>query len=139
MKLTGNFDVNGVVAKEDDRYKVVDNTSLKNLVVSSTVLNPGHTTSGHKHAGQEEVYMFIRGTGLMTLTHTDGKVSEFDVSPGDIILIEDDVHHKVSNTNENEQLYFVCVFDGTRSHQIIIILYLSSKRFFESIFPISSC
>ena len=52
----------------------------------------------------------------MTLTHTDGKVSEFDVSPGDIILIEDDVHHKVSNTNENEQLYFVCVFDGTRSH-----------------------
>ena len=33
-----------------------------------------------------------------------------------IILIEDDVHHKVSNTDENEQLYFVCVFDGTRSH-----------------------
>ncbi|MEC7830894.1 MAG: cupin domain-containing protein [Pseudomonadota bacterium] len=116
MKLAGNFGVDGAIAKEDERYKVIDNTSLNNLVVSSTDLNPGHTTTGHKHAGQEEVYMFIRGTGLMTLTYPDGKVSEFDVSPGDIILIEDDVHHKVSNTDENEQLYFVCVFDGTRSH-----------------------
>ena len=57
MKLAGNFGVDGAIAKEDERYKVIDNTSLNNLVVSSTDLNPGHTTTGHKHAGQEEVYM----------------------------------------------------------------------------------
>ncbi len=63
MKLSGNYNVGGEIAKEDERYKVVDNTTLKGLVLSSTDLNPGHSTSGHKHAGQEEVYMFIRGKG----------------------------------------------------------------------------
>ena len=47
MKLSGNFDVSGVIAKEDERYKVIDNTTLKNLVLSSTKLNPGHSTTGH--------------------------------------------------------------------------------------------
>ncbi len=116
MKLSGNYNVGGEVAKEDERYKVVDNTTLKGLVLSSTDLNPGHSTSGHKHAGQEEVYMFINGKGSMTLSYPDGKISEFSVSSGDIVLIEDDVHHRVENTGGEEKLYFVCVFDGKRSH-----------------------
>jgi|TARA_B100001146_G_scaffold32897_2_gene26285 mannose-6-phosphate isomerase-like protein (cupin superfamily) len=116
MKLSGNFDVGGVVAKEDERYKVADNTSLNNLVVSSTDLNPGHSTSGHKHDGQEEVYLFIKGNGKMCLTYPDGNKNEFVVNKGDIILIEDGVHHKVSNTSKDENLYFICVFDGTRQH-----------------------
>ena len=82
MKLSGNYNVGGEVAKEDERYKVVDNTLLKGLVLSSTDLNPGHSTSGHKHAGQEEVYMFINGKGSMTLSYPDGKISEFSVSSG---------------------------------------------------------
>ena len=109
MKLSGNYNVGGEVAKEDERYKVVDNTTLKGLVLSSTDLNPGYSTSGHKHAGQEEVYTFISGKGSMTLTYPNGKVSEFEVSSGDIVLIEDDVHHRVENTDQTEQLYFVCV------------------------------
>ena len=40
MKLSGNYNVGGEVAKEDERYKVVDNTTLKGLVLSSTDLNP---------------------------------------------------------------------------------------------------
>ena len=39
----------------------------------------------------------------------------FSVSEGDIILIEDGQFHQVIN-NSNENLYFVCVFDGSRSH-----------------------
>tara|TARA_B100001996_G_C18186639_1_gene410427 strand:- start:32 stop:382 length:351 start_codon:yes stop_codon:yes gene_type:complete len=116
LKLSGNYNVGGEVAKEDERYKVIDNTALKGLVLSSTDLNPGHSTSGHKHANQEEVYMFIRGKGSMTLSYPDGKISEFIVSAGDIVLIEDDVHHRVENTGDEEKLYFVCVFGGKRSH-----------------------
>ena len=121
MKLSGNFDVSGVIAKEDERYKVIDNTTLNNLVLSSTKLNPGHSTTGHKHAGQEEVYIFVSGVGNMTLTYPDGKEENFSVTNGDIVLIEDDVHHRVFNNSENE-LYFVCVFDGKRSHQIKFML-----------------
>ena len=115
MKLSGNFDVGGLLAKEDERYQVIDNNSLQNLVLSSTNLNPGHATSGHKHSGQEEIYIFVRGSGEMTLIYPDKKENTFPVTKGDIVLIEDDVHHKVSNTS-NEELYFVCVFDGKRSH-----------------------
>ena len=60
MKLLGNYNVGGEVAKEDERYKVVDNTALKGLVLSSTDLNPGHSTSGHKHAGQKSLYVHKR-------------------------------------------------------------------------------
>ena len=109
MKFT-ILDIGGKIVKEDDRYTVKDNQMLKNLVVSSTDLKPGKSTSGHAHPGQEEVYNFIKGSGKM-------KVDEetFHVKEGDLILVQDGSFHQVIN-NSKENLYFVCVFDGSRSH-----------------------
>ena len=104
------YNIEGKIVKEDDRYIVKDNTSLNNLVVSSTLLHPSKSTSGHKHKGQEEVYMFMKGSGRMEL---DDK--EFDVKEGDLILIEDGVFHRVHNTGKVD-LYMVCVFEGGRNH-----------------------
>lgn len=106
-------DIGGSVVKQDDRYVVTDNNFLNNLVLSSTDLNPGKQTSGHRHAGQEEVYFFVRGSGKMVI---DGdSYEEFPVKEGDIILIPDGAFHQVIN-NGKENLYFVCVFDGNRNH-----------------------
>ena len=102
------LDVGGEVVKKDERYTVKDNCALVNLVLSSTDLNPGKSTSGHSHAGHEEVYNFVKGTGEMKI---DEKV--FSVSEGDVVLIEDGQFHQVINNSE-DNLYFVCVFDGTR-------------------------
>ena len=104
----GNYDVGGTVVKQDDRYEVKDNTNLERLVVSSTRLHRGKSTSGHTHKGQEEVYNFIFGTGEMEL---DG--DRFKVYPGDVVLVKDGVFHKVHNTGAVD-LYFVCVFEGKR-------------------------
>jgi len=107
-------DTGGEVVKEDDRYIVKDNTLLQNLVLSSTTMKPGKSTSGHTHKGQEEVYFFIKGKGTMFLNDTP-----MSVGPGDVILIEDGVHHRVESDmyqGKDEELYFVCVFDGKRSH-----------------------
>tara|TARA_B100001250_G_C19384885_1_gene607865 strand:- start:17 stop:346 length:330 start_codon:yes stop_codon:yes gene_type:complete len=109
MKLN-ILDIGGSIVKEDDRYTVKDNSSLNNLIVSSTDLKPGKSTSGHAHPGQEEVYNFVRGSGIMKV---DDEV--FDVSEGDMILIEDGQFHQVIN-NSDDNLYFVCVFDGSRTH-----------------------
>ena len=109
MKFS-NYDVGGTVVKHDERYTVKDNTELKNLIVSSTTLHRGMSTSGHSHAGQEEVYNFIWGTGEMELDS-----ERFTVGPGDVVLIKDSVFHRVHNTGAVD-LYFVCVFDGKRSH-----------------------
>jgi len=101
--------IGGSITKEDNRYTVKDNTLLNNLVVSSTDLKPMKSTSGHNHKGQEEVYFFIRGDGKMEL---DGK--EMVVKEGDTVLIEDGVFHRVHAGPKG--CYFVCVFDGKRSH-----------------------
>ena len=65
-------------------------------------------TSGHSHDGQEEVYFFVEGTGIMELDKT-----RFTVKSGDVVPIKDGVFHKVYNDSD-EDLYFVCVFDGNR-------------------------
>jgi mannose-6-phosphate isomerase-like protein (cupin superfamily) len=106
-------DIEGTVVKEDDRYVVKDNTFLKNLILSSTDLKPGKQTSGHRHAGQEEVYIFVSGSGNMII---DGDTYEqFAVKSGDVVLIPDGAFHQVINTG-TDNLYFVCVFDGNRNH-----------------------
>ena len=110
MRLNIN-DIGGNIAKEDDRYIVKDNTTLKNLVVSSTRLKQRKATTGHKHEGQEEVYYFVEGTGKMELDDDTIKVQ-----PGDVVLIEDGVFHRV-HAGMYEEMYFVCVFDGKRNHK----------------------
>ena len=106
--------IGGLVAKEDDRYVVKDNTTLKNLVLSSTRLQPNKSTTGHKHPGQEEVYYFVEGTGTIELAQKDN-IKTLRVNPGDIVLIEDGVFHRV-HAGASE-MYFICVFDGTRGHK----------------------
>lgn len=103
-----NFDVGGELVKDNSQYQLFDNKTLKNLVLSKTKLRAGQSTNGHRHAGQEEVYMFTKGEGKMELDHR-----MFDVKEGDIVLIEDNVFHKVHNTGDY-WLEFVCVFDGKR-------------------------
>ena len=98
------------IVKEDERYGVTDNDTLKKLVTSITELNPQHSTSGHSHSGQEEVYIFRSGSGEMEINER-----RFEVKEGDIIFIEDGDFHRVHNTSD-QMLEFVCVFDGVRSH-----------------------
>jgi len=105
-----NLEKGWKVVKQDERYLVTDNDTLKKLVTSITELNPQHSTSGHKHVGQEEVYIFRLGKGEMEVNK-----KRFNVEAGDIIFIEDGDFHRVHNTS-NSKLEFVCVFDGVRAH-----------------------
>jgi len=106
MKVNIN-DIGGEVVKQDDRYTVTDNKTLNNLVVSSTDLYANKSTSGHFHAGQEEVYYFIKGSGTMDIER-----DTFTVQAGDVVLIPDGAFHRVHAGNNG--CYFVCVFDGKR-------------------------
>jgi len=103
-------DIKGVSIRDNETYQVQDNTSLKNLVLSKTVLHAKKETRGHSHPGQEEVYFFIRGEGMMQIDE-----EKFSVKEKDIILIPDGAFHKVYNKSDTD-LEFVCIFDGNRSH-----------------------
>jgi len=102
--------IDGKIVKDNETYILKDNTSLNNLVISSTTLHPGKSTRGHSHAGQEEVYMIISGSGTMELD--DKKI---DIQGGEMVLIHDGVFHRVHN-NAEVDLYMVCIFDGERNH-----------------------
>jgi quercetin dioxygenase-like cupin family protein len=108
--LVNTKDIGGVVVKDNDTYTLKDNTTLNNLVVSSTKLYKKQSTNGHSHPGQEEVYHFITGWGKMDLDD-----ETFDVRAGDIVLIPDGAFHRVHAARDTG-IYFVCVFDGKRSH-----------------------
>lgn len=102
----------GNVIRDTDVYVVEDNTTLKNLTLSKTILHPGKCTSGHSHPGLEEVYYFISGYGTMQLHD-----SKFPVQSGDIVLIPDGAFHKVFNqatwedeSDSKSDLVFICVF-----------------------------
>ena len=110
MKLNIN-DIGGEIVKDNDTYLLKDNTTLKNLVLSSTRLHPLKSTTGHKQDGQEEVYFFVDGIGKMYLDDVPQ-----DVAAGDIVLIEDGVHHRVLNTHRKKPLIFNCIFEGKRNH-----------------------
>ena len=102
--------IDGEVVKDNETYILKDNTSLNNFVISSTTLHVGKSTKGHNHAGKEEVYLIISGTGKMDL---DEKT--IPIEGGDMVLIEDGVFHRVHNTGDID-LYMVCIFDGDREN-----------------------
>tara|TARA_R110000824_G_scaffold206208_1_gene391233 strand:+ start:621 stop:950 length:330 start_codon:yes stop_codon:yes gene_type:complete len=98
------------VVHSNETYDVIDNTNLDKLIVSKTILHPGKETGGHNHSGQEEVYIFTSGEGSMIVG-----IELNDVKMGDIVLIPDGDFHKVWNEGD-EDLIFICVFDGGRNH-----------------------
>ena len=111
INLDGN---DSKVVKQNETYTLIDNTNLNNLVVSKTILHPGKETGGHNHSGQEEVYIFTNGKGSMVVGS-----KTYSVSIGDIVLIPDGAFHKVWDTSPfiaNDDLEFICVFDGGRNH-----------------------
>ena len=112
MERYGNHvtveDIGGEMVKDTAQYQLFDNNTLNNLVLSKTRLRAGRSTNGHRHAGQEEVYVFLGGEGKMEVDFR-----EFPVQKGDVVLIEDNAFHKVHNTGDF-MLDFICVFDGKR-------------------------
>ena len=112
MKLN-NHNIGGEVVKDNETYRLTDNKTLNNLVLSQTVLYRGQQTRGHRHAGQEEVYFFIIGTGRIIVGDEDSE--PFSVIGGDVVLIPDGAFHRVINDGEMN-LVFNCVFDGKRNH-----------------------
>lgn len=107
------YDIGGEIVKDNETYLLRDNKSLKNLVLSSTLLYRNQSTRGHRHPGQEEIYFFVQGSGKMIVG--DENSEPFNVYTGDIVFIPNGAFHRVINDGEMN-LLFNCVFDGKRNH-----------------------
>lgn len=109
LKLN-DYNIGGEIVEDNDTYLLKDNKTLNNLILSSTCLYRGQSTRGHNHEGQEEVYFFVQGTGVMIVDQ-----ERFRIQKGDVVLIPNGAFHRVINDGEMN-LVFNCVFDGQRNH-----------------------
>ena len=110
MKVRANNAMSGIVIRDTEVYRVVDNKKLSKLTVSETVLYPHQTTRGHKHPESEEVYVFLSGIGSILI---DGNIEQ--VRAGDTVSMQAGAFHQVRNHGENN-LVFISVSEnyGTR-------------------------
>jgi mannose-6-phosphate isomerase-like protein (cupin superfamily) len=71
----------------------------RNVLVGLNALEPGQEHALHAHAGQDKVYVVIRGSGLFLL---EGR--ELPMSAGDLLVAADGVPHGVRNTGSERLL-----------------------------------
>lgn len=91
--------------RSNDVYDVYDLKALEHLVVSMTILHPCKSTSGHSHEKEEEVYIFLEGSGEMQLGE-----EKFPVSRDDVVLVQAGKFHRIFNTGSSD-IRFLCIFE----------------------------
>lgn len=65
------------------------------------VVKPGDSIGNHQHNGEQEIFYFLRGNGIVT---DNGETIE--IGPGDVMVTPDKSSHSVKNTG-NEDLVFI--------------------------------
>jgi mannose-6-phosphate isomerase-like protein (cupin superfamily) len=80
------------------------------MSLAEAVVPPGRSTIPHRHAGSEELYHVLSGSGTMRL---EGR--RFDLVPGDTVRIAPGELHSVDNPGE-EALVFLCLCHPPYSH-----------------------
>jgi glucose-6-phosphate isomerase len=87
------------------------------LCYSSTIVHPGnvageyHMTRGHSHPSLDapEVYLTIRGEGMLLLQTDDLQVQALALGPGTVLYVPGSVVHRLVNTG-NEPLIVFTVY-----------------------------
>ncbi len=77
-----------------DVYMLIDpeDSASGRLQAGITIVYPGCSTKGHRHADREEVYHFTRGRGIMAV---DGE--EWQVKAGDTFYVKPGAFHPTRN------------------------------------------
>lgn len=70
--------------------------------IREIVLKAGSSVGVHKHDGDEEIYYFVSGKGVMTVDD-----QEREVEPGDVVLTKTGSSHGLRNSAEEDMIFFV--------------------------------
>ena len=120
-----NFRIGGSPSKVTDDYTVWTNDLLQRVIASKTVIQPGKSTIGHKLIDSDVVYVITNGRGTMEIVEymnsDEGHGSNpsygiehkdsYELSAGDVVLVESGDYCKVVNDSEHDQLTYLRIFD----------------------------
>ncbi len=92
-------------ANMDIRFLITDKRcGAEEISLFRTVFPPKFSShKKHIHVGMEEIVFGIRGRGCVGIEHADGKVEEYEVSPGVAVFIPKDAVHWFRNLNPNAE------------------------------------
>lgn len=101
-------------ANMDIRFLISDKTAgAQELSLFRTVFPAGFSAhQKHYHADIEEVIFGIRGRGVVGIEHSDGKVEEYEISPGVAIFIPKNYIHWFRNLDPNEEVEICGVYSA---------------------------
>lgn len=63
----------------------------------------GGGVAAHKHENLEEIFYFLRGTGVVTLNE-----QEISVKAGSVVVVPPETNHSIKNTGEDVLQHVVC-------------------------------
>jgi oxalate decarboxylase/phosphoglucose isomerase-like protein (cupin superfamily) len=110
------FGQHGYEVVKNDTYEIIDmplrdRFGIVRQTISRTLLYPNKVTKGHMHKNEDEIYYFIKGSGLMILHgHDWSEIRE--IEPESYLYIERETFHQVVNTSKNEDMEFQTIYPG---------------------------
>ena len=101
-------------ANMDIRFLITDKMSgAEELSLFRTVFPPGFSAhQKHYHKDIEEVIFGIRGRGVLGIQHADGRVEEYEVSPGVALFVPKNAVHWFRNLDPNEEVEICGVYSA---------------------------
>jgi quercetin dioxygenase-like cupin family protein len=85
-----------------DNLVLVDSQNgAKNLSVGIGVYSRGQASEFHTHVKEEEVMIYLKGTGIMRMENG----TEYPLKRGDITYVPADEPHKLLNTGDGEFVF----------------------------------
>jgi oxalate decarboxylase/phosphoglucose isomerase-like protein (cupin superfamily) len=98
----------------DIRFLITDKISgAEELSLFRTVFPPGFSAhQKHYHKDIEEVMFGIRGRGVVGIEHPDGKIEEFEISPGVAIFVPENYIHWFRNLKPDEEVEICGVYSA---------------------------
>lgn len=97
-----------VTVRNEERYVVRDATAGR-FTVAETTLQPGRSTRGHTHEG-DEVYVFLAGRGRMQAGERT-----VSVAAGSVVYVAPNEYHRVEAERGDFPFRFLSFFEGERS------------------------
>lgn len=71
---------------------------------SQITVKPGDSIGEHQHVGEQEIFYFVQGNGVVI---DDGK--QFEIGPGDVMVTPDQSSHSVINTGDKDLVFMALI------------------------------
>lgn len=73
------------------------------------VVKPGDSIGNHQHCGEQEIFYFLSGNGVVT---DDGE--EIAIGPGDVMVTPDQSFHSVKNTGDEDLVFIGLILNSAK-------------------------